>query len=866
MDEPQNYRRESAITVLFALFAVSGATALVYQNVWVRQLHLVFGTSQFAIATVLAAFMAGLATGGFLMGRYADTLTRPLRVYGLIEIGIGLYALIFPSLLRACTPIYLEFYRSATPNLLTYALFQFALVLVLLILPTTGMGATLPLLGRFVTTRFGAAGGRIGQLYGINTAGAVLGIAAAGFFLLPEIGLWGTTIFAALGNLGLGVGALLLSRSYGEQAAPVVEHDLRGLPPRDLTPVVIVAALQGFASLLYEVAWFRLMALLLGGSTYAFSVMLLAFLIGIAGGGWLGGPLADASLRRFGARGPLLVLAGIQVGIAALTYGMMFLYQELPFAFVSMYAVIEDTPSFLWPMKLLLAALVMVPPALLMGAGFPFFVRAALRGDDDALGGPVGKVYGANTLGAIFGAFSGGFLLLPNLNVVGTIEVANGVNVAGALVAFTASMVVSGGVRRLPQLGAVIAAVGLLFAAAANPPPWNPLLMTAGMYQYVSDIGDRSRKGVYHFAVEEYALMYYDEGLSTVVTVAQSRDSGNIWLANNGKVDASTTVDMPTQVLVAHLPMMFVENPKDTLVIGLASGITLGAMTLHPDPERIDVVELEPAIVKASRFFEDYNHRPLEDPRVRLHTNDGRNHVLLSAPGTYDVVVSEPSNPWLSGVSNLFTREFLELGKTRLKPGGVWSQWVQVYGMAPSDLRTLLKTFAEVYPHVLLFATIEDADLVLIGSDAPLELNVEMAESLIRRTPAIRAEMRAIELIDGYDLLTHFRFGRPEILGLTAEDVLNTDDNMRIEFGAPRNLHRSTASQNFKMLLPASQVVDLPDAEQNVLLARAYARREKWVWALIALRKALELAPDDPEAKELFANYSTKLNEELGEP
>lgn len=644
MDQP-NYRRESAISVLFVLFAVSGATALVYQTVWVRQLHLIFGTSQFAIATVLAAFMAGLATGGFLMGRYADRLRQPLRTYGLIEIGIGLYALIFPTLLHWSTPIYLGFYRSMSPSLFTYAVFQFGLVLVLLIAPTTGMGATLPLLGRFVTTRFGAAGGRIGQLYGINTAGAVVGIAVAGFFLLPELGLWGTTVIAALGNLGLGTAALLLARSYGEEAPPVVEHDLRGLPPRDLQPVLIVAALQGFAALLYEVSWFRLMALLLGGSTYAFSVMLLAFLIGIAGGGWAGGPLADLSLRRWGARGPLLVLAGLQVGIAALTYGMMFLYQELPFVFVSMYDAIEDTLSFLWPMKLLLAAMIMVPPALLMGAGFPFLVRAALRGDDDALGGPVGKVYGANTMGAIFGAFSGGFLLLPNINVIGTIGVANGVNVAGALVAFTASMVAAGGVRRLPQLGALTAAVALLFAAAANPPPWNPLLMTAGMYQYVSDVGDRTREGIFHFAVEEYSLLYYDEGLSTVVTVAQSRDSGNIWLANNGKVDASTTVDMPTQVLVAHLPMMFVKNPTDTLVIGLASGITLGAMTLHPEPQRIDVVELEPAIVKASRFFEDFNHRPLEDPRVHLHENDGRNHVLLAAPGTYDVVVSEPSNP-----------------------------------------------------------------------------------------------------------------------------------------------------------------------------------------------------------------------------
>ncbi|MCB9761897.1 MAG: fused MFS/spermidine synthase [Alphaproteobacteria bacterium] len=866
MDELQAYRREQAVRALVPLFFVSGATALVYQNIWARQLQLVFGTSQFAIATVLSAFMAGLAMGGFVMARYADRLTRPLRTYGLIEIGIGAYALIFPTLLDAATPLYLSFHRAFDPGPVSFGLFQFVLLGVLLLLPTTGMGATLPLLGRFVTTRVGAAGGRIGLLYGVNTFGAVLGIWLAGFFLLPGLGLWKTTLLAALGNLLLGVGALTLSRQAEEgDQAPEVERDIAAPPGGGMQPVLIVAALTGFAALIYEVAWFRLMGLVLGASTYAFSVMLLAFLTGIAGGGWAGGPLADRVLRRFGPGGPLAGLAWLQVGIATLTYAMMHLYEQLPYWFVAVYSVVEGAEGLLWPAKVGLAALVMTPPALLMGASFPFLVRAAVRGDDDALGRPVGRVYGANTLGSIFGAFAGGFLLLPVLNVVGTVRVAGGANLAAALVAYTGAMVAAGGVKRGRQALAVAGAVGAVLLSAAFPPPWNPLLMTAGMYKYVSSVGDRSREGIYRFAVEEYMLLFYDEGLSTVVTVAQSRESGNIWLANNGKVDASTTVDMPTQVLVTHLPFLFVEDPEDTLVVGLASGITLGALTLHPEPDRIDVVELEPSIVQASHFFDDHNHRPLSDPRVTLYANDGRNHLVLTEPETYDLVVSEPSNPWLTGVSNLFTHEFFQMGKSRLKPGGVWSQWVQLYGMNPDDLRSLLRTFADVYPHVALFATIEDADLVLIGSDAPLTFTPEAAERLLTTVPAVRDELAQIDVTEPYDLLTYYQFGRDEILELVEDIDLNTDDNMRVEFSAPRNLHRETSSDNFLLLLPKSRAVELEGVDENIALARAYARREEWVRALICLKRVTDMQPQHVEARMLTLEYGRALKAKLEE-
>ena len=858
----EELRRQKAVRLLVPLFFVSGLTALIYQSIWARQLQLVFGTSQFAIATVLAAFMAGLAVGGFLMARSADTVARPLFIYGVLEVFIGLYALVFPLLVKAATPLYLGFHASVEPGPVSFGVFQFVVLGVLLLAPTTCMGATLPLLGRFVTTRLGAAGDRIGLLYGVNTFGAVAGIALAGFLLLPAWGLWRTTLFAAVCNVVLGLAAIGLSRWHGETSQPPpIEQDIPQRTPHKV-PVLLVAMMTGFAALVYEVAWFRLMGLILGGSTYAFSVMLLAFLTGIAAGGWAGGPLADRLLERFGPSGPLKGLAVMQGGIAVLTYLMMFVYEELPFLFLQLYEA-SDGGHF-WVGKVLLASLVMTPPALLMGASFPLMVRAVV-GDNEQLGKPVGQVYGANTLGSIFGAFLGGFVLLPSLNVIGTVLVAGMANVTAALVALTAALHATK-MNRKVQLSWVAVAAACLMMASQRPPPWDPLLMTSGVYKYASHLNDKSREGLLSFAVESYALLYYDEGLSTVVTVAQSRESGNIWLANNGKVDASTTIDMPTQVLVSHLPFLFAEDPKDVVVIGLASAITLGAVTQHEELEHIEVVELEPSIVEASHFFDDYNHRPLDDPRVELHANDGRNHLLLAPEGSYDVVVSEPSNPWLTGVSNLFTREFFEMGKARLKPGGVWSQWVQLYGMDADDLSSLLATFADVFPHVVLFATIEDADLVMVGSNEPLHFDLARARELLEKNEGVRKELEIIQITEPADLLTFYQFDREGILAVTEGVGLNTDDNMRVEYSAPLNLHRETAEDNFTLLLPKSEAVMVESDDDNVALAKAYARRDDYVRALIALKRVTDRNPDHVEASALTEVYTPLLREKLGLP
>ncbi len=851
MDElAAGLRRSRAVNLLLPLFFLSGATALAYQTLWVRELQIeLFGTSTFAISTVLAAFMGGLALGGFAMAQFADRLARPLQIYGLLEIGIGLYALVFPTVVEALQPAYLQAWRTLNPDPVTFGIIQFSLVSVSLLLPTAAMGATLPLLARFATERLGAAGGRVGTLYAVNTLGAVAGTAACGFWLLPEYGRFATTALAAGANLALGVGALGLSAWAGGRESVVVDDLPPEVPRTDVfLPVTVAIGLAGFSALAYEVAWTRLLGLMLGASTYTFSTMLLAFLIGIAIGGAVGGPVADRLFARRGPVGVLAAFAAIEVGIALVSCAMMYLYPQLPFYYVWLFDWFRAAvrPERMWEVSLLVAGLIMTPPAVLMGMHFPIAVRAVV-GNEERLGGPVGVIYGVNTLGGVFGAFLAGFVLLPWLWLQGTIFVAAAVELLAAAVLVIAIArhldEETPLVRYAPAL-APVAALALGLGLVAARPPWDPLLMTAGMYHYVSHFDDHSREGIREYATDLYDLVYYEEGLSSVVTVARNMETDNTWLANNGKVDASTTSDMPTQVLCSLLPVQFVESPDDVLVIGLASGITAGALSLVPEVKRLDIVELEPAIEAAARIFDEYNHHVLDDLRVNLVFNDGRNHVLLTEPETYDLIVSEPSNPWITGVSNLFTREFFELGRSRLKPGGVWSQWIQMYGMSSDDLRTLLRTVAEVFPHVNVYATIEDSDLVLVASDRPLPTTVAGAERLLE-WPLVRKELAVVDVDSPSDLISLYQFDEETIRRLGEDVPSNTDDNMIIEYSAPRHLHRDTQDENLGLVMANAEVpfTAVSDAWNLYQLAGSYLEREQLDRATLAMQTAIERAP-----------------------
>ena len=869
------------------LFFLSGAAGLVYESIWSRELHHIFGTSQFAIATVLAAFMTGLARGGALGARFAPRVQRPLRAYAALELAIGVFALVFPTLLAAVEPLYLGFWTTFSPGVVSFGAFQFVVLGVLLLVPTACMGATLPLLVRLPL--FQGAGATTGRLYAINTAGAVFGTAYAGFWLLPELGVHTTTWLAAGVNFVLAAAAFAVDATRPALAPP--PPPARSESRADDRLWLVLAALAGFSSLGLEVAWFRLMGLVLGASTYAFTVMLLAFLVGIALGGEAGGPLAD----RLASRGRLVTgIVTAQLAVALLTWVASWGWQWLPLAFVKLYYELPPIAraidphqasvlvgTLLWPAKCLFAMTVMAPPAFFMGATFPLLVRAAAAGD---LGRAVGRVYSANTAGSLCGAFLAGFVLLPWLHVRGTVLFCIGVNVLAAVLATFGER--GEAARRTAPLAFGAALLGLALPLAA--PSWNPMLMTTGIYKYVDNLDeDATQADIQRQMIDRYELLYYAEGLSTVVTVARNYKTGNVWLANNGKIDASSTTDMPTQLLVSHLPFLFTgDDAENVMVIGLASGITLGAATLHPEVKSIDVVELEPKIHRATEYFRHVNHDALDDPRVHPIANDGRNQLLLTPPGTYDIIVCEPSNPWLTGVSNLFTLEFFEMGKSRLAPGGVWAQWVQMYGMDGRDMKSVMRTFATVFPYAHTFATIEDADLVMIGSDRPLDLTVATARALRTKHPALTADLDRIELKDEWLLLGTWLFDRDQMLSFSethreriVDDLrpdlveygpsvpvpLNTDDNMLVEFSAPKNLHRETSTGNFLMLRAAQGVPTfaVSTADELVELGSAYRDRDQLPRALMALKEALQREPLRDDIRVLMEAWQVELAESL---
>jgi spermidine synthase len=802
-------------SLLLACFFLSGATGLVYEVAWTRSLTLVFGTTTFAVSTILAAFMAGLGAGAAAIGRLVDRGGRPLRVYALLELGIGAFALAFPLVPPLLVPVYRALWEGQHASFVAMSLVRFAILFVLLLVPTMLMGGTLPALARHFETGERAAGRDAGLLYGINTLGAVAGAGAAGFVLLPWLGLRHTTTAAAAVNLAVGAGALALSLREAGPAAPALAHrrrDLR-LRPRE-AGLLGVFALSGFVALLSEVAWTRGLTLVLGSSTYAFTIMLVTFLAGLAGG-------SLAMARRLG-RQPDLVraLALLQAGIGLLSLAAAHLFAELPLLYLYLFQTVSGAAAPMVVGQFALAGLIMLGPVLLMGAMFPIVVE--LLGGRGA-GERVGLAYASNTLGAVLGAALAGFVIIPAIGIAHTLMLGVALSLAAAL----GVLAVSGRHWR----GASVTAA-LLVSLPLLAPRWDALSMSSGVYKEAPLFLRlyASPREVFTRLLPQFRLLYYRDGPTATVAVTERpslEDHRHLALAIDGKVDASTSGDMPTQVLSGHLPLLLHPEPEKVLVIGLASGVTVGAVARHPVRE-ITAVEIEPAVVEASWLFAPFNHRPLRDPRVRLVVDDARN-LLLRSPARYDVIISEPSNPWMSGPAKLFTREFFQLGRERLRPRGLFVQWLQLYGVTEESLKALVRTFRDVFPHHLVFQPAE-GDLLLVGGAEPVLAPPERIGARMGRS-GIAEDLARVGVRDVFDLLARFRLGETETGTWAGAGPLNTDDNALIEFSAPWQIHLETLARNAEAVARAGGRVarylaldGLPPRARAEFLARLAAK------------------------------------------
>ncbi len=776
---------------IFLCFFLSGAAGLIYEIVWIRMLGLVFGHTVYAITTVLVAFMGGLGLGSFLGGRLADRARDLLKIYGRLEIGIGVYCVLTPWLMEAVKAVYLGLARSMDLPFGVYTLIQFFLAALIIVIPTTLMGATLPVLTRFSVRELGAVGRMVGALYAVNTFGAVLGTYLAGFELLPLLGMR-TTLFLAAGlNMAIGGAILLIDRGFA--TGGVAQDGDAAEPATALTPVIrpisgLVAwwlmvgfTLSGSASMIYEIAWTRALTLVIGSSTYAFSAMLLSFLVGIAAG--------SAWFARRATRAPVTPawFATLQVGIA-ISAAMVFpLIDRLPDVFLQGFRI-SQAPGFILALQVTLSVAVMLAPTFCIGATFPC-VAQIFATDRARIGSRVGWVYAGNTLGAIFGAFAAGFLLIPLMGVEATIRSGLAVNLA---VGLTLVMAWASTMRTKVAAGASLV-VGLV--AVALLPTWDRQVMTSGVSVYATRYVSNPTATSWREKLRAERLLYYRDGISATVTIHQS--GGQTILRVNGKIDASSVSDLHTQTMSGHLPAILHPNPKTAFVIGLGSGVTVGALAQHP-LERIDVAEIEPAVVEASDFFSVENRRALSDPRVHTSSADGRNFLLMT-PTRYDLIVSEPSNPWIGGIATLFTVEFFDIARRHLAQDGIMVQWMHSYVMAPEDLRMVIASFRSVFPHATLWTT-QPGDYLLVGTLAPLEVDLDRIRDVYAANPSLRQDMKRIKFPSPEVLLADFYLDEHELGSLTAGASFNTDDRLPLEFSAPRNLYRDTIEANADML------------------------------------------------------------------
>ena len=739
-----------------ACFVLSGFAALLYQTAWMRQFSVVFGTSELAVATVLSAYMAGLALGAGIAGRYVNRITRPVLVYGILEAGVALSALAVPLLLALANLLYGGILggqpEPADASGLGQSMFYLVVAFIVLAIPTGCMGATLPMLTRYVVRSEDQIGPRVGWLYALNTVGAVGGTVTAGFLLLPVLGLSGTVWVGVFINFLVFLIAAWIARTLvplqeASDTARVAEPDTATAPARTfagpgrgllgsfwILPLMLISGANTFT---YEVLWTRLLGHILGGSIVAFSTMLAAFLSGIA----IGSALAARYARNAGT-----ALTGFVVTQFGIAITSIVIYESL-------HLLIPESAGLRGNASI--AMIVLLPSTLFIGATFPFAVRILATGQADAAPASA-RVYSWNTFGAIVGAAVAGFVLIPLLKYEGAIQMAVTVNAA---LAVAASLLI---LRRRYRT-AVAAAVSLIAVVLIYRPELpEEILRTSPMTDY-----------------GQGEIRYYELGRSATVLVLE--EDGYLNLRTNGLPEASTNLRgappyQHNQHLLSTVPVLARPDTRDMLIIGFGGGVAVEGVP--PSVEAVDVVELEPKVIDANRILsEERQIDPLQDRRVQVFINDARSAMRLTTK-RYDAIVSQPSHPWTAGASHLYTHEFMQLAKDRLNPGGVFLQWMNTQFVTESLLRSLCATILDVYEYVRVYQWTTEV-LFFMGSDEPLNVEIDLSTT---GRPLIDDPIHYLEKGVGSveDVLTALMMDEANIQRFAADAPLLTDDFNRM--------------------------------------------------------------------------------------
>lgn len=804
------------IFVVTGLFFLSGSAGLIYQVLWMRSLGLFFGSDMYGVSIILAVFMGGLALGSWLGGSVAERTSRPLLFYGLAELGIGFFALPFAGILAELDPLLRSSY-SGSPEL--YGAVRVLLASATLLIPTTLMGATLPLIMKhFVRTR-GALGEMGAYFYAVNTLGALMGTLVAGFILLRYLGMTGSTWCAASINLTIGavsVGLGWRARLPTVSPSPAeFEDPLLGIDPGARTRIARAAllafGLSGFCSFALEVVWTRILLISFSATVYSFTATLACFLFGIFMGTRVISKLVDQHPN------PVALFAKLELGVAAGLGVLGLLLHAVPGIFGRLLVGVAAIPGAQEHALVIATVLASFPllvvPATLLGATFPVALRIYTT-NVGKVGSSTGNLYAANTMGAVLGSLIGGLVMIPTLGAMTSLAM-----IAMLYLCIGAGLALirdSAGDRALPI--ATVAGAALFTVVCATIAVMIPYRVTINFNQRL-------------FADSE--LLYHAEGVQNTIDVVRSA-SGATSLIIGGNVEADNGYRQRRHfVLKGHLPLLLQDDPRRVLVVGLGMGITLQSTARYPGLERIDVIELSPDILSAQAFLGDVNGNVVDNPLVHVRIDDGRLFMKLTED-RFDMITADPIHPKISRAGYLYTREYYQSIREHLNPDGSVCQWMPIYQISPLRLRSAVKTFVEVFPHATLWY-VEGHLLFVSKLDSPMIDFMRFEERFEQRE--VRQDLSSIDINSAEELLSHLLMGPDEIrayLGAADEVPSNTDDYPYLEYFVPGDLFY-TAGDNVRELAmhladPSRYIKGLPPEA----LARLEKHREERKQSLLA--------------------------------
>jgi spermidine synthase len=811
-------RRSAVFPIIATVFFFSGFCSLIYEVVWMRRLALFLGGDVYSAAITLSAFMGGLALGSFLVSRYADRLRQALMWYGLLEICIGLYALLFPVFLGAFSSQYQHVYRTyfdSAPWL--YHAFRVVVATITLIIPTTMMGATLPLIVRYLC-RAGKIGRYSGFFYSMNTCGALAGVLAVGFVLLPMLGMKASTFFACSINVIIGLTALVLSRHTSPMLSAEYPDALRASadlaadnPAHDRTvaKIALVAiALSGLAALALEVVWMRILVQSFCATVYAFSVMLSCFLFGIFyGSRWISLRVdRQQSLPRL--FGLLELGLGFSVAsLAILTYFVPPVFSRLVFHWIG---VSESHFGFGYIVaQFIVSACLILVPTLLMGATFPVAVRICTP-SLQMVGRGVATVYAASTVGGILGALLGGMVLIPALGTHRSLLVIAAIFVGAGLLLLLRQNGSTDWASWKQPTAAVLLLLFLVSAVVGWRMPRQPVT------------------NLYYYLIWTHPqVIYHGEGVAHNVDIFKTNNVTTMTINGAGEADNSYPARRQF-FLKAHLPLLLHPDPKDVAVVGLGLGITLSATNRNPKVQNIEVIELTREMVEAQRYVEDISGGVLRSPKVHLRIDDGRNFMAMS-DRSFDMITADPVHPRNTGVGYLYTQEYYQSIRRRLRPQGVVCQWMPMYQMSKRSFDVAFRTFVSVFPNASFWLV--GANGLFVASIEPFQIDYRDLVTRMR-DPIVSADLDSIGVHNSPELLGLMMMGPDEVaryLASTPNQELNTDDNAYLEYHTPFDMLQKW--QKIVAGMVPFAALDLQDVrnispEERAQVSQAWERRK----------------------------------------